>query len=311
VKAGIQKYQVSTKALDPGFCRGDDFLRINAMNDHKNKWIEDLAVLLEQERTGKLICAELNNFVNLRDSLITVIKHMRTISRCQAVSIRLHDNGDYPYFVYDGFPETFIQKENNLCAKDKNGERVPSSDGKGFLLECMCGNIIRGKYDPAFPFFTKGGSFWSNNTSQLLSSTTEEDRQSSTRNYCNSCGYESVALIPIKVRGDRIGLIQLNDMRIGMFNEQLIQYFEMIGDQIGLAVHNSWVYTQLQKAYEEIKVLRGIIPICSSCKKIRDDAGYWQQVEVYIRDHTEASFSHGICPECTKRLYSEYLNDNE
>jgi hypothetical protein len=283
-KAGIQKYQVSTKALDPGFRRGDDFLRVNAMNDHKNKRIEDLSVLLEQERTGK-----------------------RTISWYQAVSIRLHDNGDYPYFVYDGFPETFIQKENSLCAKDKNGKRVPSSDGKGFLLECMCGNIIRGKYDPAFPFFTKGGSFWSNNTSQLLSSTTEEDRQSSTRNYCNSCGYESVALIPIKVRGDRIGLIQLNDMRIGMFNEQLIQYFEMIGDQIGLAVHNSWVYTQLQKAYEEIKILRGIIPICSSCKKIRDDAGYWQQVEVYIRDHTEASFSHGICPECTKRLYSEYL----
>jgi len=281
------------------------------MNDHKDKRIEDLETLLEQERTGKLICAELNNFVNLRDSLITVIKHMRTISRCQAVGIRLHDNGDYPYFVYDGFPETFIQKENSLCAKGENGKRMPSSDGKGFLLECMCGNIIRGKYDPEVPFFTNGGSFWSNNTTQLLSSTTEADRQSGTRNYCNSCGYESVALIPIKARGDRIGLIQLNDMRIGMFNEQLIQYFEMIGDQIGLAVHNSWVYTQLQKAYEEIKVLRGIIPICSNCKKIRDDAGYWQQVDVYIRDHTEASFSHGICPECTKRLYSEYLDDKE
>lgn len=281
------------------------------MNNIKSKRLEDLELLLERERTCKLICAELNNFVNLRDSLIIIINHLRTISRCQAVSIRLHDSGDYPYFVYDGFPESFIQRENNLCAKDKNGERMLSPDGKGFLLECMCGNVIRGRFDPALPFFTKAGSFWSNNTSQLLASTTEEDRQSRTRNYCNSCGYESVALIPIKARGDRIGLIQLNDMRTGMFDEQLIQYFEMIGDQIGLAVHNSWMYTKLHKAFEEIKVLRGIIPICSNCKKIRDDNGYWQQVEVYIRDHTEANFSHSICPDCLKNLYPEYLKDNE
>jgi PAS domain S-box-containing protein len=55
----------------------------------------------------------------------------------------------------------------------------------------------------------------------------------------------------------------------------------------------------------EINTLRGIIPICFSCKKIRDDKGYWQQVEVYIRDRSEAEFSHAICPECFKKLYPE------
>jgi PAS domain S-box-containing protein len=62
---------------------------------------------------------------------------------------------------------------------------------------------------------------------------------------------------------------------------------------------------ELQKTLLEVKTLRGILPICSSCKKIRDDKGYWNQVEVYVRDHTEATFSHSICPECAKRLYPD------
>jgi PleD family two-component response regulator len=60
---------------------------------------------------------------------------------------------------------------------------------------------------------------------------------------------------------------------------------------------------ELEKALAEIKVLRGIIPICAACKNIRDDQGYWQQIEVYIRDHSEAEFSHSICPACAKELY--------
>lgn len=66
----------------------------------------------------------------------------------------------------------------------------------------------------------------------------------------------------------------------------------------------------LQKALSEIKQLRGIIPICSSCKNIRDDQGFWQQVELYICDHSEAEFTHGICPECMEKLYPE-LSEKE
>jgi two-component system CheB/CheR fusion protein len=61
----------------------------------------------------------------------------------------------------------------------------------------------------------------------------------------------------------------------------------------------------LQKAFDEIRTLQGIIPICAKCKQIRDDQGFWSQVEVYIRDHTEAEFSHGLCPECAKELYPD------
>jgi len=68
---------------------------------------------------------------------------------------------------------------------------------------------------------------------------------------------------------------------------------------------------ELRKALDEIKVLRGILPICMSCKKIRDDEGYWQDVAVYIRDHSEAEFSHGLCPDCAKKLYPEFYGDEE
>jgi hypothetical protein len=60
---------------------------------------------------------------------------------------------------------------------------------------------------------------------------------------------------------------------------------------------------ELQQTIDEVKTLQGIIPICASCKKIRDDSGYWQQVEEYVKNHSDAEFSHGICPECVKKLY--------
>ena len=59
------------------------------------------------------------------------------------------------------------------------------------------------------------------------------------------------------------------------------------------------------KARNEIKTLKGFLPICASCKKIRDDKGYWTQIESYIRDHSEAEFSHSLCPDCMKKLYPE------
>ena len=62
---------------------------------------------------------------------------------------------------------------------------------------------------------------------------------------------------------------------------------------------------ELREALAKIKTLSGLLPICSWCKKIRDDSGYWQQIEAYIRDHSDAEFTHGICPDCMKKPYGE------
>ena len=81
-------------------------------------------------------------------------------------------------------------------------------------------------------------------------------------------------------------------------NEELVR----INLEKGLAIDG------LHQALNKISTLRGLLPICASCKKIRDDKGYWNQIETYIMEHTEADFSHGICPDCAKELYGEYLD---
>jgi PAS domain S-box-containing protein len=66
---------------------------------------------------------------------------------------------------------------------------------------------------------------------------------------------------------------------------------------------------ELQKTLAEVKTLKGFIPICASCKKIRDDKGFWSQIGSYISRHSDAKFSHGICPDCTKKLYPEFADE--
>jgi PAS domain S-box-containing protein len=72
------------------------------------------------------------------------------------------------------------------------------------------------------------------------------------------------------------------------------------------ATERERLITELQQALAEVKTLTGLLPICAQCKKIRDDKGYWTQVESYIQQRTHASFSHGICPDCMRTLYPEY-----
>jgi DNA-binding NarL/FixJ family response regulator len=68
---------------------------------------------------------------------------------------------------------------------------------------------------------------------------------------------------------------------------------------------------ELKEALGKVKQLSGLLPICSSCKKIRDDKGYWNQLEVYISEHSDAEFSHGLCSECAKKLYPDYFKDKK
>ncbi len=72
-----------------------------------------------------------------------------------------------------------------------------------------------------------------------------------------------------------------------------------------LSVQRTNIHEQKEKALLEINKLTGLLPICASCKKIRDDKGYWTQIELYIRDRSEVEFSHGICPDCAKKQYPD------
>ena len=100
----------------------------------------------------------------------------RSSPAAKAVGIRLKDDDDYPYYEARGFPKEFLQLENNLCARDEAGNARRDREGNS-LIECMCGNVICGRTNPDKPFFTASGGFWSNGTTRLLATTSDEDRQ--------------------------------------------------------------------------------------------------------------------------------------
>lgn len=85
----------------------------------------------------------------------------------------------------------------------------------------------------------------------------------------------------------------------------------LLGRSIRYAIERKKMLTQLEQSMKEIKTLKGFLPICAGCKKIRDDQGYWTQIEAYISSQTDTEFSHGICPDCAKTLYKDYLDKKD
>ena len=138
--------------------------------------------------------------------------------------------------------------------------------------------------------------------------------------------------LPLISRGQCMGALTVQSTEEAAFSEQDIAVLQTMADHLAIAIGNARLYNaaqreiterkqaeeererlivELQEALAKIKTLRGLIPICAHCKKIRDDQGYWNQLEAYIQKHSEAEFSHGICDECAKQLYPEFFRDDE
>ena len=116
--------------------------------------------------------------------------------------------------------------------------------------------------------------------------------------------------------GDVFGTICVLDNKENHYSEiyqQLILQFKELIESHLLLVHKNQTLIQvnqeLAERIAEIKTLRGILPICSFCKKVRDDKGYWQAVDTYLREHTEVKFSHGLCLDCLKEYYPELYEE--
>ncbi len=235
----------------------------NVVRDERGKAIRMLGVVQDiterkdaesrQHLAGKVLEC-LNREKMDMDVIRDVLALIRQSAGFDAIGIRLQQGDDFPYFQTQGFPEDFVKAENYLCARTENGELIYDSHGAA-LLECMCGNVISGRTDPALPFFTEGGSFWTSSTTQLLSSTPAGDLQAPTRNRCNQAGYESVALIPLRSDRQIVGLLQLNDTRPGRFTREMIRFFEDIGASIGIALARMRAEQDLEKYRQHLEEL--------------------------------------------------------
>jgi hypothetical protein len=171
-----------------------------------------------------------------RESLGEVLAFMAEASGCGSVGIRWRAGEDYPYLLTRGFGKDFVVVEGPLCARDSAGLVLRHPDGTP-QLACMCGAVITGRTDPSLPIFTQGGSFWTNGTTELIrSSGSGGIAAMRTRNYCNSAGYESVALIPLRTGGETLGLLQFNSRRPGRFTQAAIEEYEAAARAIAEAL---------------------------------------------------------------------------
>lgn len=118
-------------------------------------------------------------------------------------------------------------------------------------------------------------------------------------------------LFPLKGRKSKLGVLAVelggHDIRDSI--AILANHGSMVIDSLMLNLRLQKETAGRVRAEEHVNVLSGLLPICCSCKKIRDDNGYWEQVEVYVREHSEAEFSHGICPDCIEKLYGKDFRD--
>jgi PAS domain S-box-containing protein len=235
----------------------------------------------EQEREATVEFLWLVNGATGTDELVQAAAtffHQR--SCCEAVGIRLRKGDDYPYYEARGFSHAFVERENQLCRRCAAGEVIRDGAGNP-VLECMCGCVIRGRGDPSKPFFTPGGSFWSNGALALPASA-PDDRWAHVRNGCAEEGFESVALVPLFVGEERLGLLQLNDHRKGMFTREVIASWERLAGYLAVALARSRGVERLLEAQENLAVVTRLYAVLSRVNeaivRTRDEQRLYEEV---------------------------------
>ena len=268
-------------------------------SEHKQAGVRD--------RLAHEVLEILNHTNSSTDTICDILHLIKDRTGFEAVGIRLREGDDFPYYETNGFSEGFILAERSLCAHDEKGKII--RDGRGNpVLECMCGNILCRRIDHSLSFFTEGGSFWSNCTSELLASSTEEDRQARTRNRCNGEGYESVALIPLRSDDDIIGLLQLNDRRHSQFTPDMIRFFEGLGESIGIALSRKQAEETLREVEENFHRSLDDSPLGIRIVSAEGETIYANQaiLDIYGYDNIEELKTTPTVKRYTSESYAEF-----
>jgi len=190
-----------------------------------------------------------NRHMEMSPLLKEFVVEVQNFTGCAAAGLRMLDEeGNIPYEAYAGFSRTFYESESPLSIK---------SD------QCMCINVIKGVTDPKHSFYTKGGSFYMNGTTRFLATVSEEEK-GQTRNVCNQVGYESVALVPLRVENRILGLIHVADPRENMCPLEVVEVLEGAAMQLSAAI-------QRVRAEEALKQSKARLELATAATNI----GHW------------------------------------
>lgn len=205
--------------------------------------------LAERYREASLVLLRLlNEEDQTRELLRQLTELLRVWTGCEAIGVRLREGDDYPFYETRGLAAEFVRTERSLCRYDANGHLVVD-DGGTPRLDCLCGRVVQGGFDATLPNVSARGSFWTNALSTIDGSAHRMRPQ------CAAEGFESLALVPLRLGDAVLGVIQLADRAPGRFSEALVSFLENAGDQIAIALAQKAKLSSLEGGLQQIAAL--------------------------------------------------------
>lgn len=185
------------------------------------------------------VSEKISHLSDLKSTLDEILAILPNVTQCRHFAIRIIDSsGSIPIYSQFGLEKKFVESEHWVTLED-----------------CMCGYVAKGDVDKNLPFITEFGSFYTNSKSHLRDDIQKHQSQMekiSLRNVCQSCGYESVAIIPVKIQKKIIAELYLSDERKNLFPLKKVRFFEKLSAQIGIAIHNSQLYSALMESQNKV-----------------------------------------------------------
>jgi len=213
----------------------------------------------------------LNKPGNWEEILKGILIEIQSVMGYSSLGIRLKDGDKYPYYVNIGFSKNFLTAENGLLGcirhiRDNNGDKT---------LNCLCWCVIQKNYHDAASIFNEFGSFWTNDLKDLQNHPSEAIRQMLDNNKCLLDGYNSLALIPLRIEEGEYGLLQINDYEKDSFTESEIRFLEEIGQTLSLAIQRKQVEKELKDS--ELR-FRSYLEYAPYGVFITDEKGHYKEV---------------------------------
>ncbi len=201
-------------------------------------FVRDISELVREEKFRGLnikVLEMLNAPGEWETSLPAVVSILRETLDFPAVALRLHQGEDYPLAAAEGLDNLCFREDGPLCRFEESGTvmRDPAGDA---CLACVCGMVVKGHGRSPSPFFTPSGSFWVNRLSSVDGDLQSEGHSWFDRDHCARQGFESLALVPMKVGAETLGLMQLADQRPDRFTAAFVQRLESVASSVGMAI---------------------------------------------------------------------------